>query len=80
MRKPIALTVAFVVSAVLGAVLLLLIAGAIGFIQVAIQQRNHSGIGAVAGGISEALVLLVPLLCGVIGTLVTLRRIEREKS
>jgi hypothetical protein len=55
---------------VLGIVLLLLVTVAIGFIQIAIQQRNHSGIGAVAGGISEALVLLVPLLCGVIGVLI----------
>jgi hypothetical protein len=80
MRKPIALTIAFVVSAVLGALLLLLIVVGIGFIQIAIQQRNQSGIGAVAGGISEALVFLMPLLCGVIGTLITLRRIEHRKS
>jgi len=62
MRKPLVLTIAFVVSMVLGTVLLLLIAAGIGFIQTAIQLRNHSGIGAVAGGISEAMVLLVPLL------------------
>jgi hypothetical protein len=59
---------------------LLLIIAAIGFIQIAIQQRNRSGIGAVAGGISEATVLLLPLLFGVIGILITLRRIERRKS
>jgi hypothetical protein len=64
----------------LGVVLLLLIVTAIGFIQIAIQQRNHPGIGAVASGISEAFVLLVPLLCGVIGVLITLRQIERRKS
>ena len=64
----------------LGVVLLLLITVAIGFIQIAIQQRNHSGIVAGAGGISEALVLLVPLLFGVVGVLITLRRIERRKS
>jgi hypothetical protein len=80
MRKPLVLTLAFIVSMVLGAVLLLLITATIGFIQIAIQQRNHSGIGAVAGGISEATVLLVPLLFGVIGVLITLRRIERRKS
>ena len=62
MRKPLVLTVTFAVSMVLGTVLLLLIAAGIGFIQTAIQLRNHSGIGAVAGGISEAMVLLVPLL------------------
>ena len=62
MRKPLVLTLAFVVSMVLGTVLLLLITVGIGFIRIAIQQRNHSGIEAVAGGISEAMVLLVPLL------------------
>ena len=62
MRKPLVLTIAFVVSMVLGTVLLLLITVGIGFIQTAFQLRNHSGIGAVAGGISEAMVLLVPLL------------------
>jgi hypothetical protein len=50
MRKPLVLTLAFIVSMVLGAVLLLLITVGIGFIQIAVQQRNHSGIGAVAGG------------------------------
>jgi uncharacterized membrane protein YsdA (DUF1294 family) len=80
MRKPLILTLAFVISMVLGVVLLLLIITAIGFIQIASQQRNHSGIGAVAGGISEATVLLVPLLFGVIGVLITLRQIERRKS
>ena len=80
MRKPLILTVAFIVSMVLGVMLLLLITVAIGFIQIAIQQRNHPGIGAVAGGISETSVLLVPLLVGVIGVLITLRRIERRKS
>jgi hypothetical protein len=80
MRKPLVLTLAFIVSMVLGTVLLLLITFGIGFIQIAIQQRNHSGIGAVAGGISEALVLLVPLLCGIIGVLITLRRLDRRKS
>jgi hypothetical protein len=51
-----------------------------GFVQMAIQQHYHSGIRAVAGGISETSVLLVPLLFGVIGVLITLRRIERRNS
>jgi hypothetical protein len=81
MRKPLILTLAFIVSMVLGVVLLLLIITAIGFIQIAIQQHNHSRIGAVAaGGLSEAAGLLVPLLFGVIGVLITLRRIERRES
>jgi hypothetical protein len=79
MRQPVILTLAFIVSMVLGVVLLLIVT-AIGFVKIAIQQRSHSGIGAVAGGISEALALLVPLLCGVSGTLIALRRIERRKS
>jgi uncharacterized membrane protein YsdA (DUF1294 family) len=72
MRRPLILTLAVA--------LLLLIITAIGFILIAIQQRNHSGIGTVAGGISELSLLLVPLLSGVIGVLLTLRRIERRKS
>jgi hypothetical protein len=80
MRKPLIIAISFVVSMVLGVVLLLIVVTAVGFVQMAMQQRNHSGIGAVAGGISEVSVLLVPLLFGVIGTLITLRRIERKKS
>ena len=80
MRKPLIVAISFLVSMVLGVVLLLLITVAIGFIQIATQQGNHSGIGAVAGGISELSVLLVPLLFGVIGVLITLRQIERRKS
>ena len=80
MRKPLILTLAFVVSMVLGVGLLLLITTAIGFVEIAIQHRSHSGIGAVAGGTSELSVLLTPLLFGVIGVLITLRRIERRKS
>jgi hypothetical protein len=64
---------------VLGVALLLLITVAIGLVQIAIQQRNHFGIGAIAGGVSELSVLLVPLLSGVIGVLLTLRPIERRK-
>ena len=79
MRKPLILTLAFVVPTVLGVVLLPLIIPVIGFVQIAIQQRNHAGIGAVAGGVSEASVL-VPLLFGVIGVLLTLHQIERRKS
>jgi hypothetical protein len=80
MRKPLILALVFIGSMVVGVVLLLLITTGIGFIKMAIQQRNHPGIGAVAGGISELPVLLIPLLCGVIGVLITLRQIERRKS
>jgi hypothetical protein len=80
MRRPLILTVAFLVSMMLGVVLLFLITVAIGLVEIAIQHRSHSGIGAVAGGTSELSVLLTPLLFGVIGVLITLRRIERRKS
>ena len=80
MPRPLILVLAFLVSMVLGVALLLLVVVVIGFIQLAIQQRNHSGIGAVAGGISELSVLLTPLLFGVIGVLITLLRIERGKA
>jgi hypothetical protein len=80
MRKPLILTLAFIVSMMLGVAVLLIIITSTGSIQIAIQQHNHPGIGAVAGGISETVVLLVPLLFGVIGVLITLRRIERRKS
>jgi hypothetical protein len=79
MRRPLILTVAFLVSMMLGVVLLFLITVAIGFVKIAIQHRGHSGIGAVAGGSSELSVLLTPLLFGVIGVLITLRRIESRK-
>jgi hypothetical protein len=69
MRKPLIIAISFVVSMVLGVVLLQIVVTAVGFVQMAMQQSNHSGIGAVAGGISEVSVLLVPLLFGVIGTL-----------
>jgi len=65
---------------VLGVVLLLLTIPAIGFVQIAIQQHSHAGIGAVAGGISAASVLLLPLLFGNTAFLFTIHRIERRKS
>jgi hypothetical protein len=80
MRKPLILTLSFLVSMVVGVVLLLLLTVVVGLVQLAFVRHSQSGIGAVAGGISEASVLLVPLLIGVIGTLITLRRIERRKS
>jgi uncharacterized membrane protein YsdA (DUF1294 family) len=79
MPKALIIAISFIVSMVLGVVLLLMIVTAVGFVQMTVEQRNHSGIGAVAGGISEVSVLLVPLLFGAIGTLITLRRIERRK-
>ncbi len=58
MRKALIATVAFIASAILGCIVLLLIAMAVGYVWMAVYQRNHSGIGAVAGGISETAVKL----------------------
>jgi hypothetical protein len=79
MRRPLILTLAFIGSMVLGVVLLFLITVAIGFVEIAIQHRSHSGIGAVAGGTSELSVLLTPFLFGVIGVLITLRQNRTQK-
>jgi len=79
MRKPLIAAVAFIASAILGPVLLLIIVMLIGYVWMALSQHNQSGIGAVAGGISEAAVLLVPILCGVIGTLIVLHRLDRRE-
>jgi hypothetical protein len=78
MRKTLIVIIAFITSTILGCVLLLLISMAVGYVLMASYQRNHSGIGAVAGGISETAVIATPILCGIIGTLITLHRIERR--
>jgi hypothetical protein len=79
MRKALIAIVAFIASAILGCVLLLLISMAVGYIGIALYQRNP-GIGAVAGGISETAVIAAPILCGITGVLVVLHRIERKSS
>ena len=79
MRKPLIAAVAFIASAILGPVLLLIIVMLIGYVWMAISQHNQSGLGAIAGGISEAAVLLVPILCGIIGTLIVLHRHDRRE-
>ena len=80
MRKPLVAAIAFILSAVLGVILLLLAGIAIGFVPLAIEQHKHPGIGAVAGGISEASVTAVPILCGIIGMLLSLRYLDRKTS
>ncbi|WP_260705602.1 hypothetical protein [Edaphobacter flagellatus] len=80
MRKVWIAAIAFVVSAVLGVILSLLLATAVGYLRIALYQRYHSGIGAVAGGVTEMAVMLVPVLWGVIGMLIVLHRIERHES
>jgi hypothetical protein len=79
MRKVLIATIAFVVSAIVGVILSLLIAMVISYLWITVYQRNHSGIGAVAGGISETAVMLVPILWGIIGMLIVLHRIERRE-
>jgi hypothetical protein len=80
MRKPLVAAIAFILSAVLGVILLLLVRIAIGFVQIAIQQHKHPGIGAIAGGISEASVTTTPILCGILGMFLSLRYLNRKKS
>jgi fatty-acid desaturase len=77
MRKLLIPAAAFTIAAVAGVILL-----AVGSILVALPQiagAHASGIGAVAGGISEAAVLLVPILCGILGVVLTLHRLNRHK-
>ena len=74
------MVIAFVISTLLGVVLLLSTSAVVGFAVLASERHNHPGLGAVAGGISETAVFMTPLLCGIIGVLVTLRRINRTES
>jgi hypothetical protein len=80
MRKALIGAVAFIASAILGSLLLLLITATIGYLWMVFFYRHQTGIGAVAGGLSGVAVLLVPILCGVIGTLITLHRFDRKQS
>ena len=80
MRKSLIAIAAFIVSAILGSMLLLGITVAVGYIKIAAYQRDHPGIGAVTGGIAQTAVIATPLLCGIIGTLIVLHLIEREQS
>ena len=77
MRKALIVIAAFLASAIVGVILTLLI----GMVAVTLQTlslRNHSGLGAISGGISEIAVMMVPILWGVIGTLIVLHRLERK--
>ena len=79
MRKALIAIAAFITSAILGCIIILLIAMAVGYMWTTVYQ-HHSGIAAVAGGISETAVIAVPILCGIIGTLIVLHRRERKSS
>ncbi len=76
-RKLLIAIAAFTVAAVSGVVLLAVVSILLVLPQIA--RVRASGIGAVAGGISEAAVLLVPLLSGVLGVILTLNRLNHPK-
>jgi len=77
MRKFLIAAAAFLVSTVAGVILLAV--GSILVMLPQIAQQRTSGIGAVAGGISGIAAFLVPLLCGVLGTVLALRRMNRPR-
>jgi hypothetical protein len=72
MQKFLTAAAAFVVSAALGVGLLVLVAVAIAVIH--IERQHTSGMGAFAGGVNHITVFAVPLLCGILGAVYTLRR------
>ncbi len=74
MRRALLITTAFLLSAVVGPSLLLLVIVSADWIWLRMHAPAASGIGAVAGGISEVAVMAVPILFGIIGALVTSRR------
>jgi hypothetical protein len=77
MRKALIVIAAFVAAAIVGVILTLLMGMVAGTLQT-LSMRDHSGLGAVAGGISEIAVMMVPVLCGVIGMFIVLPRFERK--
>jgi hypothetical protein len=69
---------AFVVAADAGVVLLAVTSILVVLPQIA-RQRS-SGIGTVASGLSETAVFLVPILCGTLGVVLMLHRLNRPKA
>ncbi len=65
----------FLLGALAGSVLAAVIALLLGVIALASYRHTHpgTGIGAVAGGVSEASVLLVPILSGIVAVLLAKR-------
>jgi hypothetical protein len=78
MRKVLIAVAAFLLSAMLG--MLLMVVGELLVILPGIAAQKTSGISAVAGGVSTLMGLLVPILCGVLGTVIVLRRLNRRQS
>jgi len=71
MPKPLVTLLVFVVGAMAGCLLLVVMGVLLGAIALATYRHTHpgSGIGAVAGGLSEVSVVLVPILSGIIAVL-----------
>jgi hypothetical protein len=67
--RPLFIFLTFVAGSLAGCVLLIVLAVLLGVITIALYQRAHPGIGAVAGGLSEISVALVPVLSGIIAIL-----------
>jgi hypothetical protein len=76
MPKPLVTFMIFVVGALSGCLLLAVMGMLLGAITLATYRHTHPGLGlgAVAGGLSEVSVLLVPILSGIIAVLLGERR------
>ena len=77
--RPGLVAIAFAASAVLGGPLLVLWGLVVGYGSLLVDRHGHgsSGIYAVAGGFSKPAVILVMLLCGATGAIVTHDRLKR---
>ena len=81
MRKYGLIVVSFVAGALLGTGTMLGLLFLAGWAVEFAHRNDHEGIGAVAGGWSEAVVTLVPVLFGVIGVLtVQLWRVRCKRA
>ena len=71
MPRALAALIRFLVGALIGCLLLAVVGMLLGTITLAVYRHAHpeSGLGAVAGGFSEAGVFLVPLLSGILAVL-----------
>jgi uncharacterized membrane protein AbrB (regulator of aidB expression) len=72
MPKPLVTFLLFLLGALAGCLLLIVSGMLLGAIMLATYRHTHpdAGLGAVAGGLSEVSVLLVPILSGIIAVLV----------
>jgi hypothetical protein len=72
MPKPLVTFVLFLAGALAGCLLLIVSGMLLAAITMATYRHTHTnaGLGAVAGGLSEVSVLLVPILSGIVAVLV----------